>query len=47
MWIGVSSAISVFPQFNYIPASLLEEEFKNMRNSRGELIKEFAYNKGL
>lgn len=47
MWLGVSSAISVFPQFNYISASMLEEEFKNMRNSKGEIIKEFAYNKGL
>ena len=40
-------SVSLFPQRGEIEASKLEPEFRNIKNSRGQHIERFYYNKGL
>ncbi len=47
LYIGLPLAIGAFEQFGTIKADDLEKEFQDLTNSKGQLISEFKYNKGL
>ncbi len=40
-------SVALFPQKGSISANEIEAEFKEMRNSRGEIVHTYFYNKGL
>ncbi len=45
--LGLPAMIALFPQIGTIESSDLEEKFQNLRDSRGNPVKVFRYNKGL
>ncbi|KAG9410208.1 Sideroflexin-5 [Aphanomyces cochlioides] len=47
IWGAFPAAIALFPQYGTIPASEVEPQFQNLKNSKGEPITEFTYNKGI
>jgi len=44
---ALPSGLAMFPQESIIHRTQLESQFQNLRNSRGELIENFAFNRGL
>lgn len=44
---GVPPALAAFPQIDHIQASKLEPEFQGLQNSKGQIITQFSFNKGL
>eukprot|EP00823_Brevimastigomonas_motovehiculus_P009894 TRINITY_DN974_c0_g1_i1.p1 TRINITY_DN974_c0_g1~~TRINITY_DN974_c0_g1_i1.p1 ORF type:complete len:330 (-),score=74.37 TRINITY_DN974_c0_g1_i1:274-1263(-) len=47
LWMGVPPALAAFPQRDSIESSRLEPQFRNLKNSKGQAITKFFYNKGL
>jgi hypothetical protein len=47
LYIEVPVGIAIYPAMGKIEANKLEPEFHEIRNSRGEIIKDFMFNKGL
>lgn len=47
LYIGLSGAIAIFPQFGYIKAEELESDFHNVLDRNGNRIEKFIFNKGL
>ena len=47
LYFAVPFAIGAYPQMGKISVNEVEEEFRNLTNSRGDPIKEFIFNKGL
>ena len=47
LYLAVPIGIAMFPQKGKILVSELETEFQLIKNSHGDLIKEFNFNKGL
>eukprot|EP00347_Sterkiella_histriomuscorum_P004533 403360099 len=47
LYFAAPMAISVYPQSATIQSTDLEKEFQELRDSRGEIIREFVFNKGL
>lgn len=47
LWIAMPLSVSLFPQKGDIKADLLEEEFRNKTNSKGQVVQRYYYNKGL
>lgn len=47
LYFAVPLGIALYPREGKIQADQLEEEFRNIKNSRGEVIREFVFNKGL
>lgn len=45
--LGLPATIALFPQIGTIESSDLEEKFQNLRDSRGNPVTVFRYNKGL
>ena len=47
LYFAVPFAIGAYPQLGKVSVQEIEEEFKNLTNSKGDPIKEFIFNKGL
>lgn len=47
LWVALPLSVSLFPQRGEINANEIEEEFKERRNSKGQLVTKYFYNKGL
>ncbi|OQS04486.1 Mitochondrial Tricarboxylate Carrier (MTC) Family [Thraustotheca clavata] len=47
IWGAFPAAIALFPQYGTIAAKDLEPQFQQLTNSKGQLVKEFTYNKGI
>eukprot|EP00349_Pseudokeronopsis_sp_Brazil_P003285 CAMPEP_0202964776 /NCGR_PEP_ID=MMETSP1396-20130829/8873_1 /ASSEMBLY_ACC=CAM_ASM_000872 /TAXON_ID= /ORGANISM="Pseudokeronopsis sp., Strain Brazil" /LENGTH=187 /DNA_ID=CAMNT_0049687149 /DNA_START=500 /DNA_END=1063 /DNA_ORIENTATION=- len=47
LWLAPPLACSIFPQFAEVKSSDLEEEFRGKRNSKGEIVEKYIFNKGL
>lgn len=47
LYCAVPFAIGAYPQLGKVPVTEIEEEFRNLTNSKGDPIKEFIFNKGL
>ena len=47
LFCAVPFAIGIYPQTGKILNNEIEEEFRQLKNSKGEHIKEFIFNKGL
>ena len=47
LYLAVPLAIGMYPQTAKIKSSILEEEFRELTNPRGERIHTFVFNKGL
>jgi len=47
LYLAVPIGIAMFPQKGTIRAEDLEEEFQQLKNKNGQLIREFHFNKGL
>lgn len=47
LWIALPLSVSLFPPKGELKATEIEAEFHNMKNSRGEVVNSFYYNKGL
>ena len=47
LWVALPLSVSLFPPRGEIEASEIESEFREMRNSKGELVTRYYYNKGL
>ncbi len=47
LYCAVPFAIGAYPQHGSLTRDEIEAEFREMRDSKGELIKEFLFNKGL
>jgi len=47
LWIALPISVSLFPQRGSVKANEIEEEFKELRNSKGRQVDTFYYNKGL
>ncbi|KAJ8905477.1 hypothetical protein NDN08_001984 [Rhodosorus marinus] len=47
LFTGVPPALAAFPQVETIEAAKVEPEFQNLRNSKGNIITQFTFNKGL
>lgn len=47
LWIALPISVSLFPPRGQAKNTEIEAEFREMRNSRGELVTSFYYNKGL
>jgi hypothetical protein len=47
LWTALPLSVSLFPQRGEIAASQLEEEFRGRRNSKGQIVEKYFYNKGL
>ena len=47
LYIAAPFAVSIYPQTATIKNTELEPEFQNLRNTQGEVIREFVFNKGL
>lgn len=44
---ALPSGLAMFPQEAVVNKALLESYFHNLKNSRGEVIENFAFNRGL
>jgi hypothetical protein len=47
LYVALPLSVSLFPQRGEIDANEIEPEFREMRNSKGQLITRYYYNKGL
>ena len=47
LYFAVPFAIGAYPQLGKVSVQEIEEDFKNLTNSKGDPIKEFIFNKGL
>jgi hypothetical protein len=47
LYLALPVSVSLFPQRGEIQASEIEPEFREMRNSKGQIITKYYYNKGL
>jgi Sideroflexins len=47
LYVALPLSVSLFPPRGEIAADQIEPEFREMRNSRGDLVTKFYYNKGL
>jgi hypothetical protein len=47
LYFAVPFAIGAYPQLGKVSLDEIEDEFKNLKNSKGDPIKEFIFNKGL
>ncbi|RHY30969.1 hypothetical protein DYB32_003870 [Aphanomyces invadans] len=47
IWGAFPAAIALFPQYGSIPATQVEPQFRGLKNSKGQPITEFTYNKGI
>lgn len=47
LYLALPVSVSLFPQRGEIDASEIEPEFREMRNSKGQIITKYYYNKGL
>ncbi len=47
LYFAVPFAIGAYPQLGKVSVSEIEDEFKDLKNSKGDPIKEFIFNKGL
>ena len=47
LYLAVPVGIAMFPQRGYIEASKLEPEFQTIKDSNGQTLRVFEYNKGL
>lgn len=47
LYFAVPFAIGAYPQLGKVSVDEVEEEFKHLKNSKGDPIKEFIFNKGL
>ena len=47
LYLCVPVGIALYPRYGKIEATELEPEFQNIRNRKGELVKDFVFNKGL
>ena len=47
LYLAVPLGLAIYSRTGTIPASELEPEFQNLKDTKGDLIKEFVFNKGL
>ncbi len=47
LWTALPVSVSLFPQRGEINANEIEDEFRDRRNAKGQLIEKYYYNKGL
>eukprot|EP01134_Creolimax_fragrantissima_P003085 CFRG3085T1 len=47
LFLGVVPALAAFPQIESLHAEDMETEFRDMKNSKGEIVETFKFNKGL
>ncbi len=47
LYLALPLSVSLFPPRGEINASEMEEEFREKRNSKGQVIQKYYYNKGL
>ncbi len=47
LWLALPFSIAIFPQYGSLPVESIEEEFRNLRTSKGEQVKRVTFNKGL
>jgi hypothetical protein len=47
LWIALPISVSLFPQRGSLKASEIEQEFREMKNSKGKHVEVYYYNKGL
>jgi hypothetical protein len=47
LYFAVPFAIGAYPQIGKVTVDEVEEEFKHLKNSKGDPIREFIFNKGL
>ena len=47
LWVALPLSVSLFPQQGDVHSSRLETQFKQLKNSRGEVVERYYYNKGL
>lgn len=47
LWQAPPLCCAMFPQYGDIKASEMEEEFRGKRNSKGEIVEKYYFNKGL
>ena len=47
LYFAVPFAIGAYPQLGKVSVDEVEDEFKHFKNSKGDPIKEFIFNKGL
>jgi len=47
LYFAVPLGIAIYPRMGTIEADKLEEEFQGLKNKKGEVIREFIFNKGL
>lgn len=47
LYVALPVSVSLFPQRGEIDASEIEPEFSDRRNSRGQVVTRYYYNKGL
>ena len=47
LYFAVPLGLALYPRQGTLPAKDLEPEFQNIKDSKGDLIKEFVFNKGL
>ncbi|KAF0687321.1 Aste57867_20931 [Aphanomyces stellatus] len=47
IWGAFPAAIALFPQYGSIPATQVEPHFQNLKNSKGQPVTQFTYNKGI
>lgn len=47
LWVALPLSVSLFPQRGEIESKELEQEFQGLRNSKGQIVEKYYYNKGL
>lgn len=47
LYVALPLSVSLFPQRGEIEANDIEPEFRGMRNSKGQIVTKYYYNKGL
>jgi hypothetical protein len=47
LFVGVTPALAAFPQRDTIATDKMEPQFKDLRDSKGEPVKQLFFNKGL
>ena len=47
LYVALPVSVSLFPQRGEIEANEIEPEFRELRNSRGQIVTRYYYNKGL
>jgi hypothetical protein len=47
LYIAAPLGVAIYPQLGKVNAEELEQEFKNIRNEHGDIIRVFQFNKGI